>query len=48
MSLVRFDPSIIPFKQAFIVNQVFSCPVILSSLALLDSVNKSFVRCGNC
>ena len=29
---------------SFIVSQIVSCPVVLSWLVLLDSVNKSFVR----
>ena len=46
MSLVRFDPSIVTVKpQSFIVSQIVSCPVVLSWLVLLDSVDKSFVRC---
>ena len=40
---MRFDP----FVQSFIVycSQIVSCPIVLSQLVLLDSVNKSFVRC---
>ena len=44
-SLVRFDPSIVTVKHSFIVSQIVSCPVFISWLVLLDSVNKSFVRC---
>ena len=46
MSLVYFDPSTVTVKQSFIVSQIVSCPVVLSWLVLLDSVNKSFVRRG--
>ena len=45
MSLVRFDPSIVTVKQLFIVCQIIGCPVILSQLVLLESVNKSFELC---
>ena len=45
MLLVRFDPSIITVKQSFIVSQIVGCPIILSLLVLLDSVNKWFARC---
>ena len=45
VSLVSFDPSIITVNQSFIVSQIVSCPVLLSCLVLVDSVNKSFVRC---
>ena len=38
MSLVRFDPSIVTVKQSFIVSQIVSCPVVLSSFVSLDSV----------
>ena len=44
-SLVRFDPSIVLVKQSSTVSQIVSSPVVLSQLVLLDSVNKSFVRC---
>ena len=46
MSLVRFDPSNVTVKQSFIVNQIVSGPVVLLHLVLIDSVNKSFVRCS--
>ena len=39
MSLVRFDPSTVTVKQSFIVSQIVICPVVLSWLVLLDSVN---------
>ena len=41
MSLVRFDPSTVTVKQSFIVSQIVICPVVLSWLVLLDSVNIS-------
>ena len=44
MSLMCFDPSIVTIKQTFIVNQIVSCPVVLSWLVLHDPTNKSFVR----
>ena len=44
MSLVCFDPSTVTVNQSFIVSQIVICPVVLSWLVLLDSVNKSFVR----
>ena len=45
MLLVHFDPSIITVKQSFIVSQIVGCPIILSLLVLLDSVNKWFAPC---
>ena len=45
MSLGYFDSSIVTVKQSFIVSQIVGCPVILLELVLLESVNKSFVRC---
>ena len=43
--LGRFDPFKVPVKQSFTVSQIVGCPVIFSSLVLLESVNMSFVRC---
>ena len=45
LSLVRFDPSFVIVEQSFIVSQIVGYPVILSTAPLLESVNKSFVRC---
>ena len=45
MSLVCFDPSVVAVEKTFIVNQIVSCPINLSQLVLLDSVNESFVPC---
>ena len=42
--IVRFDPTIVTVKQSLIVSQIVSCPVILSYLVLLESINKLFVR----
>jgi len=30
VSLVRFDLSVVTFRQSFIVSQIVACPVILS------------------
>ena len=42
---VRFDPTIVTIKQSLIVSQILSCPVVLSYLVLLESINKLFLRC---
>ena len=43
---MRFDPFVVTVKRSFIVySQFVNFPVVLSQLVLLDSVNKSFVRC---
>ena len=42
---VRFDPTIVTIKQSLIVSQILSCPVVLSYLVLLESINKLFARC---
>ena len=43
---MRFDPFVVTVKRSFIVySQICNFPVVLSQLVLLESVNKSFVRC---
>ena len=40
-----FSSVIVTVKQSIILSQYVSFPIILSLLVLLESVNKSFVRC---